>query len=276
MSSVVYAQNSDSVTVVNAKWQKQKIAAKTKLITHHFNEKNLFKANQHVAYVEIKRRGNAPIFALGADEKVLKTTETFGKELNSIAAINGTFFDIKNGGSVDYIKLNGSVVNDNKLDKNNKRARHQQAAVVIENGSLAIKKWDGTTNWEQSLTEKEVMNSGPLLMYNQQLEDLDTTAFTKLRHPRSAVGVKADGKVILLTVDGRQENSAGMSLPELTKLMKWLGCVSAINLDGGGSTTLWISSAPENGVVNYPSDNKKWDHQGTRKVANVILLKKKQ
>lgn len=274
--SVVYAQNADSVAVVNAKWQKQKIAAKTMLITHHFNEKNLFMANQHVAYVEIKRKGNAPLFALGADEKVLKTTETFGKELNAIAAINGTFFDIKNGGSVDYIKVNGNVVNENRLDKNNKRARHQQAAVVIENGSLSIKKWDGTDIWEQSLTAKDVMNSGPLLIYNQQPEELDTTAFTKLRHPRSAVGVKADGKVILLTVDGRQENSAGMSLPELTKLMKWLGCVSAINLDGGGSTTLWVSSAPENGVVNYPSDNKKWDHQGTRKVANVILLKKKQ
>lgn len=274
--NVVYAQNADSVAVVNAKWQKQKIAAKTMLITHHFNEKNLFMANQHVAYVEIKRKGNAPLFALGADEKVLKTTETFGKELNAIAAINGTFFDIKNGGSVDYIKVNGNVVNENRLDKNNKRARHQQAAVVIENGSLSIKKWDGTDNWEQKLTEKDVMNSGPLLIYNQQLEELDTTAFTKLRHPRSAVGVKADGKVILLTVDGRQENSAGMSLPELTKLMKWLGCVSAINLDGGGSTTLWVSSAPENGVVNYPSDNKKWDHQGTRKVANVILLKEKQ
>lgn len=274
--SVVYAQNADSVAVVNAKWQKQKIAAKTMLITHHFNEKNLFMANQHIAYVELKRKGNAPLFALGADEKVLKTTETFGKELNAIAAINGTFFDIKNGGSVDYIKVNGNVVNENRLDKNNKRARHQQAAVVIENGSLSIKKWDGTDNWEQSFTAKDVMSSGPLLMYNQQPEELDTTAFTKLRHPRSAVGVKADGKVILLTVDGRQENSAGMSLPELTKLMKWLGCVSAINLDGGGSTTLWISSAPENGVVNYPSDNKKWDHQGTRKVANVILLKKKQ
>ena len=233
-------------------------------------------ANQHVAYVEIKRKGNAPIFALGADEKLLKTTETFGKEHNSIAAINGTFFDIKNGGSVDFIKVNGTVINENRLDKNNKRARHQQAAVVIENGSLTIKKWDGTANWEQNLAEKDVMNSGPLLIYNQQLEELDTTAFTKLRHPRSAVGVKADGKVILLTVDGRQENADGMSLPELTKLMKWLGCVSAINLDGGGSTTLWVSSAPENGVVNYPSDNKKWDHQGTRKVANVILLKKKQ
>ncbi len=275
-SSIVNAQNIDSVTVVNAKWQKQKIAAKTKLITHHFNEKNLFAANQHVAYIEVNRRGNAPLFALGADGKILKTTETFGKELNAVAAINGTFFDIKNGGSVDYIKVNGNVVNENKLDKNGNRARHQQAAVVIENGKLTIKKWDGSKNWEQNLTEKDVMNSGPLLIYNQQVEELDTTAFTKLRHPRSAVGIKADGKVILLTVDGRQENSAGMSLPELTKLMKWLGCVSAINLDGGGSTTLWVSSAPENGVVNYPSDNKKWDHQGTRKVANVILLKKKQ
>ena len=275
-SSLVYAQNSDSATVVNAKWQKQKIAAKTKLITHHFNEKNLFMANQNVAYVEIRRKGNAPVFTLGADEKVLKTTENFGKELNAIAAINGTFFDIRNGGSVDYIKVSGNVINENRLDKNNKRARHQQAAVVIENGALTIKKWDGNANWEQSLTGKDVMNSGPLLLYNQQIEELDTTAFTKLRHPRSAVGIKADGKVILLTVDGRQENSAGMSLPELTKLMKWLGCVSAINLDGGGSTTLWVSSAPENGVVNYPSDNKKWDHQGTRKVANVILLKKKQ
>ena len=274
--SIVNAQNIDSVTVVNAKWQKQKIAAKTKLITHHFNEKNLFAANQHVAYIEVNRKGNAPLFALGADGKILKTTETFGKELNAVAAINGTFFDIKNGGSVDYIKADGNIVNDNKLDKNGNRARHQLAAVVIENGKLTIKKWDGSKNWEQHLTEKDVMNSGPLLIYNQQIEELDTTAFTKLRHPRSAVGIKADGKVILLTVDGRQQNSAGMSLPELTKLMKWLGCVSAINLDGGGSTTLWVSSAPENGVVNYPSDNKKWDHQGTRKVANVILLKKKQ
>ncbi|RZJ81980.1 MAG: phosphodiester glycosidase family protein [Flavobacterium sp.] len=274
--SIVNAQNIDSVTVVNAKWQKQKIAAKTKLITHHFNEKNLFAANQHVAYIEVNRKGNAPLFALGADGKILKTTETFGKELNAVAAINGTFFDIKNGGSVDYIKADGNIVNENKLDKNGNRARHQLAAVVIENGKLTIKKWDGSKNWEQHLTEKDVMNSGPLLIYNQQIEELDTTAFTKLRHPRSAVGIKADGKVILLTVDGRQQNSAGMSLPELTKLMKWLGCVSAINLDGGGSTTLWVSSAPENGVVNYPSDNKKWDHQGTRKVANVILLKKKQ
>ena len=275
-SSTSLAQNIDSLTVVDAKWAKHKIAPKTKLVTHHFSQKNLFLANQYVAYIEVANHKKAPLFAIGADAAALKTTQTFGNEANALAAVSGTFFDVKNGGSVDFVKVDGAIINTNRFEKNNNRARHQRAAIVIENGKLTIKKWDGTVDWEQRLTEKNVMNSGPLLLYNNINEDLDTTAFNKLRHSRSVIGLKADGTVLLLTVDGRQEKSAGMSLFELTKLMKWLGCTSAINLDGGGSTTLWMAEAPENGVVNFPSDNKKWDHEGTRKVANVILLKKKQ
>ncbi len=267
-------QNSDSLAVVKADWEKQKIAPKTRLITHHFNKKDLFSANQFISYIEIKRKGNAPLIAFGNEIKVKKTTSTFGKELGAIAAINGTFFDVANGGSVDFIKMNGVVMKENVLGKNGQRARHQQTAIVIdEKGKLAFKKWDGSPNWENKLTEKDVMLSGPLLIIDKIVEELDTTSFTKARHPRSAVGIKANGKVILLTVDGRQDNSAGLSLHELTKVMGWLGCVSAINLDGGGSTTLWTEKM---GVINYPSDNKKWDHEGERKVANVLILKKKE
>jgi len=270
---VAFAQNTDSLALVKAAWAKEKIAPKTKLITHHFNQNNLFLANQFISYIEINRKGNAPFFGFGNEVKVKKTTSTFGKELNAIAAINGTFFDVANGGSVDFIKMNGVVIKQNVLGKNGKRARHQETAIVIDDkGKLELKKWDNTPNWENNLTEKDVMLSGPLLVFNRVIEELDTTSFTKARHPRTAIGIKADGKVILLTVDGRQENSAGMSLPELTKTMQWLGCVSAINLDGGGSTTLWTEKA---GVINYPSDNKKWDHEGERKVANVVILKKK-
>jgi exopolysaccharide biosynthesis protein len=276
LNQITFAQSPDSVTLVNAKWQKQKIAPKTELINHHFNQKNLFSANQYIAYIEIKRKGNAPVFAFGNEVKEKKTTSTFGKELYAIAAINGTFFDVANGGSVDFIKMDGVVIKQNVLDKNGNRARHQKAAIVIDQGKLSLKKWDNSPSWENSLTEKDVMLSGPLLTYNFVNEELDTTSFTKSRHPRSAVGIKPNGNIILLTVDGRQENSAGMSLYELTSLMRWLGCSSSINLDGGGSTTLWVSSYAENGVVNFPSDNKKWDHEGERKVANVILLKKKQ
>ena len=276
ISLTTLAQNTDSTTLVKAKWEKQKIAPKTKLITHHFNRKNLFAANQYIAYIEIKRKGNAPVFAFGNEVKEKKTTSTFGKELNALAAINGTFFDVANGGSVDFIKMDGIVIKQNVLDKNGNRARHQKAAIVIDEGKLGLKKWDNSPDWENSLTEKDIMLTGPLLTFSQHNEELDTTSFTKARHPRSAIGFKPNGNIILLTVDGRQENSAGMSLYELTKLMRWLGCTSSINLDGGGSTTLWVSSFWGNGVVNYPSDNKKWDHEGERKVANVILLKKKQ
>jgi exopolysaccharide biosynthesis protein len=271
--NIAFAQNVDSISFVNAKWLKQRVAPKTKLITHHFEEKNLFLANQNICYIEIKNKGNAPLFAIGAEVKELKTAATIGNENNAIAAINGTFFDVKNGGSVDFIKVDGKVLSTNKLDKNNTRAKHQRAAIVINDGKLNIKKWDGTPYWEESLTEDNVMNSGPLLIYNQQAEDLDSAAFNRLRHPRSAIGIKPNGNVILLTVDGRNENSAGLSLFELTKVMTWLGCTHAINLDGGGSTTLWVKKATENGIVNYPSDNKKWDHEGARKVADVILLR---
>jgi exopolysaccharide biosynthesis protein len=276
LSQYAFSQNADSVNVVSAKWEKRKIAPKTHLVTYHFNQKNLFAANQYVAYVEIKRKGNAPVFAFGNEVKVKKNTSTFGKELNAIVALNGTFFDVANGGSVDYVKMDGVVIKPNVLDKNGNRARHQRAAIVIDDrGQLALKKWDNTPNWEDHLPEQNVMLSGPMLLLNRYYEQLDTSAFTRLRHPRTAIGIKPNGNVILLTIDGRHENSAGASLHELAKLMNWLGCSNAINLDGGGSTTLWVADAPGNGVINYPSDNKKWDHEGERKVANVIILKKK-
>lgn len=270
-----FAQNADSVSVVKTNWQKTKIARQVKLFRHHFNNNNLFGANENISFIEVKNSGRKAVVALGAEEKELIKTSDFGKRETAIAALNGNFFDVKDGGSVDYVRVNGKVINTNRPDKNNNRAKHQQAAVVIEKGKIAIRKWDGTADWETKLREENVLLNGPLLTYNEQNENLDTTSFTRLRHPRTCLGIKSNSRIILLTVDGRNENSAGMSLPELTKLMNWLGCTSAINFDGGGSTTLWIEGMPDNGVINYPTDNKKWDHNGERKVANVVLVKKK-
>lgn len=61
-----------------------------------------------------------------------------------------------------------------------------------------------------------------------------------------------------------------MTIDELALLMKDLNCVNALNLDGGGSTTMWIKGK---GVVNHPSDNGKFDHEGARAVANAIIVK---
>jgi exopolysaccharide biosynthesis protein len=70
------------------------------------------------------------------------------------------------------------------------------------------------------------------------------------RNPRTALGVDAGGFLYVIAVDGRSEQSAGMNLPELQTYTANLGVTNAINLDGGGSSTLVVAQT----VVNRPSD----------------------
>jgi hypothetical protein len=85
------------------------------------------------------------------------------------------------------------------------------------------------------------------------------------RHPRSAVGISADGGLILVTADGRQKYTAGATVAEMAQLMVDLGAVDAINLDGGGSTQLAARRAGryEAEIVNSPSSQ-------SRAIANAI------
>ncbi|HAI52891.1 MAG: phosphodiester glycosidase family protein [Limnochordia bacterium] len=85
----------------------------------------------------------------------------------------------------------------------------------------------------------------------------------KGRAPRTAIGITADDKLLLVTVNGRQPNvSVGMTLDELGNLLIELGALEAMNLDGGGSTTMVI----RNLVLNLPSDGKE------RAVSNAIVV----
>ncbi|MDT7546695.1 MAG: hypothetical protein QOE99_2805 [Actinomycetota bacterium] len=99
----------------------------------------------------------------------------------------------------------------------------------------------------------DVLGGTPVLLLNgvQQVQDFYCSDAFCDRQPRTAVGVTADGKMLLVVVDGRQPGySVGMTLQELADLMQSLGAQNAINLDGGGSSTMWV-----NGVVaNRPSD----------------------
>jgi hypothetical protein len=80
--------------------------------------------------------------------------------------------------------------------------------------------------------------------------------FWLMRHPRTAVCVVPPRRAIFITVDGRSPTAAGMTLHELAAVMKELGCRDGLNLDGGGSTTLWArtSGQPEGEILNRPSD----------------------
>jgi hypothetical protein len=91
--------------------------------------------------------------------------------------------------------------------------------------------------------------------------------FARKRHPRTGVGVTRDSTtLVLVTVDGRQASSAGMTLEEFGNLMLSLGIYQGLNLDGGGSTTMVVDGA----VVNSPSDL-----TGERPVANCLVVLRK-
>jgi hypothetical protein len=88
--------------------------------------------------------------------------------------------------------------------------------------------------------------------------------FSRARHPRTAVGLSRDSATVyLVVVDGRQSASVGMTLEELAHSMIALGAVEALNLDGGGSTTLVVRDS----IVNVPSDP-----NGERPVGNAIVI----
>jgi hypothetical protein len=112
-----------------------------------------------------------------------------------------------------------------------------------------------------------VIGGGPMLLRaGQENIDFATASFSKsfsdTRHPRTAVGRTAKGDLWFVAVDGRQAMSAGASLKELAVIMAGYGCVDAINLDGGGSTTMALFGT----VLNRPSDGTE------RKVSNGILF----
>ena len=78
------------------------------------------------------------------------------------------------------------------------------------------------------------------------------------RHPRTGVGVTDDGRVLMITVDGRRSSSAGVTLAEMGRLMLSLGATHAFNLDGGGSTVMArrMLDSGEFRVANKPSDGR--------------------
>lgn len=83
-------------------------------------------------------------------------------------------------------------------------------------------------------------------------------------------GEETTPKIVIVVVDGRHKEAVGLTLQELALLLREMGCQDAINLDGGGSSTMYINGY---GVVNHPSGNAIFDHEGERAVRTVILIK---
>ena len=101
---------------------------------------------------------------------------------------------------------------------------------------------------------RDAVAAGPSLLTDGQVrittdEEVFFGSTIPQAHPRTAVGTTTTGELILLVVDGRQRESRGLDLVELAGVMQDLGCVEALNLDGGGSSTLVVDGV----LINRPT-----------------------
>lgn len=267
--TAVGANKRDSLLIIKADW---KVTTTPEGLTHKQAQiKGLFNSVQSINLIEIPRSAKMKV-GIAGDEGMKRTSQQ-ATEKGALAAINGTYYNMVTGNSVCFYKINDQVLD---TTTNGEFKSRVNGAIREVKGNIEIIGWNKEIEANYKKNKGTVLASGPIMVDNGRISDWSKCdkKFIETRHPRSAIFTKKNGTIVFLTVDGRSEgNAAGMSIPELAYLAKILGAEDAINLDGGGSTTLWLKGAPENGVLNYPSDNKLFDHKGERSVSNIFYVK---
>ena len=208
---------------------------------------------------------------------------------DAVVAINGTY-----EWDASFVKVDGKVFSEITLPADHLRYWKHEGAVAYDGKKIEIGYGDKSSYAKSKMPN--MLSSSPMLIDNYKqvgatfVGDISKLNISKLpsedyrrhqsvRHPRTAVALTRSNRLLLITVDGRSVNSAGMSAKELTEfLVTWFNPRYALNMDGGGSTTMYIKGSGESltDVVNYPTDNKRYDHYGQRRVSSHIIVKRKE
>ncbi len=264
----------DSLAFANGPWQTDTLDGMV-LKQCRFEGQKLFASNQQVFVLEIPDTAHYTL-AFAHEPRRTKTSEMAQKH-DAVAAINGSFFDMDQHFPVCYLRIDSVELGENTPGKDTvNRKYYQYGTLCLSHDSVFILKTDSSRHWEEVLPYPDIMTAGPLLIWHDTLQYMrNDRTFVTNRHNRTAVGIRDDGTVLLLVADGRHKQAEGLSLTELQQIFRWLGCRDALNLDGGGSTTLFLNINDYQGVLNCPSDNGRFDHEGERGVSNAVLILKK-
>lgn len=203
-----------------------------------------------------------------------QTVGAMGAARGALAAINGGYFNVSTCAPVSLLKSKGTLLAENGATRGAfglSPAKAPMIAIV-----------DAGADWPAA---EEAHGGGPVLVEAQvahagsaewAAQGFSSASFNG-KNPRTFAAHDASGRVLFGTVDGRRSTAAGMSLDALAafSVSAEIGATEAVNLDGGGSTTLWIAGATPNGVVNYPSDDPDQElatHPGSRGVSGGFFV----
>jgi hypothetical protein len=132
-------------TINNATWETTKLGKKFYWKRAHFRQKELFNANQSINILEISlnnkkvKFGFATVDSMKTDSQIkrsLQKTSKVAADLGAIAAVNAGFFDMKNGGAVDFLKIGGKIVDTTRLSNVARLPFNSISGVIIENNNF--------------------------------------------------------------------------------------------------------------------------------------------
>ena len=225
----------------------------------------LFSYPQTVSVVKYALRHHCTGVALAANGQN-RTTSALAKKQGARFAVNAGFFDPRTETPLTYAKVDGEERSDN-----NTVAFRYAGLILCGDGAVKIMPCNTGTYKDDASSWRDALASGPLLLLDGNTVPHDDNPTYKAVAPRSCFGYDDDGNGYFLVVDGRFDRLAtGLTFDQLALLARYLGMRNAINLDGGGSSTLWVSDVE---VVNHPYDNKVYDHGGQREVNSIIFAK---
>lgn len=231
-----------------------------------------YKASAHNTFVANDSGLNPakkPSYPSAVDpENPATTTSGFAARYGAVAAINAGYFNMKTLYPQTFIKDDGEVEGHTTADE----TFRVDGAAAFRGHKVLIEFCD-TASYESVFRNcDEIVACGPVLMKDGAVTGgWNRDSFFIGRHPRSIVAKSRDGWIYFIVIDGRFHGQAeGTSIPETAEICRLLGLQDALNLDGGGSTALWVKGV---GVLNHPFDNNKWDNDGERVIPNVIYVK---
>ena len=279
-SFVVAGQNSDSLTLINAPHEPLSLPKGAEGYT--VMRVKLFNSAQTISVIKYSpKRFKTEIVQ---PEKLTKVAVT-AAESGADFAVNAGYWDVSIDLPSTFLKIAGKQISET-ADFEKDRV---DGVVCIGKNKIIIDHCKAGAEDAYAAKYDNILASGPMLI--NEGKSVDHEAYTKgmvdnadgkpvgafytytQRHPRTAIGTDKKGNIYLIVVDGRSKgNAEGVTIAELTKICEWLGMCDAINLDGGGSSTMWSKEA---GVVNFPCRNKKFDHEGDRRVSSCIVVKRR-
>lgn len=237
----------DAEKIAAIEWKTKQIREGITLKTANFD---LFDSPQSVFMIEIDTAKAAVNYFVGMPDNLASTSSQAALQ-NALVAINGSYFHMQEAYSRHFVKINSHVVAQTEEREFSTRAT---GAVTVTRNHIDITTWNKEKENQGAGNAEYAVVSGPLVVDEGENMPMWDNSFVYDRHPRSFAAF-AKGRLLLVAVDGRApERAAGMSLTEIRIFAREIGCSDVINLDGGGSTTLYVKGEKNNGVVNVPSD----------------------